>query len=56
MKTTAADLIAQLQKLPPDTHVYVDVGYHDWGYSHHIEVVPSEHGEAGSYYLQGIED
>lgn len=54
-KTTAADLIAQLQQLPPDTYVYVDIGYHDWGYSDYIQVVPSELGEAGAYYLQGIE-
>lgn len=55
-KTTAADLIAQLSKLPPDTPVSVDIGNHDWDTSHLITVEPISEDypdRAGEYHLNG---
>lgn len=57
--TTAGDLIAMLQKLPPDTHVYVDIGSYDWDQSHRIEVIPAPsdyRDKAGAYHLRGMDE
>lgn len=57
--TTAADLIAMLEKLPPETHVYVDIGSYDWSESHRIELMPApDHypEKAGAYHLRGLDE
>lgn len=61
MAQTAGELIALLQKLPPETPVYVDIGEHDWGSSHAIELNETKPGQypenkVGAYHLTGIED
>lgn len=37
-RTTAGELIAMLSELEPNTHVYVDIGSHDWEESDAIEL------------------
>jgi len=58
--TTAGDLIAMLQKLPPETHVYVDIGSYDWSHSHRIELTETATDtypeKAGAYHLSGLDD
>lgn len=60
-RTTAAELIAMLSELDPDTHVFVDVGWYDWGDSNTIVLDLIAEGDyptskVGAVHLRGIEN
>lgn len=60
-RTTAGELIAMLSELDPDTHVFVDIGWHDWGHSDAIELIPVEDesvidGKTGAVHLCGLDE
>ena len=57
-RTTAAELIEMLQELPPETHVFVDIGVFDWEVSdiirpQKIEDERSVGGKVGAFHLTG---
>lgn len=58
-RTTAAELIEMLQTLPPDTHVFVDIGMYDWEYSDKIYLSKFEDkmlgpDKMGAFHLSGV--
>lgn len=60
-RTTAGELIAMLSELDPSTHVFVDIGNHDWEHSEVIMLrqVQSEdwlhNQKPGAVHLAGID-
>lgn len=60
-RTTAGELIAMLSELDPNTHVFVDIGMHDWEHSDAIELQPINpddwlHKEKpGAVHLTGLD-
>lgn len=58
-RTTAAELIEMLQTLPPETHVFVDIGTYDWDYSDKIYLTKFEDSvldpeKKGAFHLSGV--
>lgn len=60
-RTTAGELIAMLSELDPNTHVFVDIGNHDWEHSEAITLRPVEsddwlhNDKPGAVHLAGLD-